>query len=102
MPASVHMGRFKKVDKIMRENEATWQALSDEEVDQLLYQAYERLKGPGCVCAYPQPAYPQPVCACARKQHCKAQHTDPMLSCYHAIMLSCYHAMFNRPDLHEL
>jgi hypothetical protein len=82
MPPSVHMDSFKKVDKIMRENEATWQALSDEEVDELLYQAYARLKGPGCVCAYPQSGYPQPVCARARKQHRMAQHKDAMQSCY--------------------
>ena len=51
LPAVVRLGRFKKVDAITRDNQDTWQGNEDEEVDELLYQAYARLMGAGCLCA---------------------------------------------------
>ena len=43
------MNIFRKVDKIIRDNEATWQGMSDEEVDAVLSESYERLKGPAAL-----------------------------------------------------
>ena len=40
------MNIFRKVDKIIRDNEATWQGMTDGEVDAVLTDSYERLKGP--------------------------------------------------------
>ena len=37
---------FLQVDKVMRENEATWRAMSDGEVDAILQASYDKLKGP--------------------------------------------------------
>ena len=37
---------FLQVDKVIRENEATWRAMSDGEVDAILQASYDKLKGP--------------------------------------------------------
>lgn len=43
------MNIFRNIDKIIRDHEETWRGMSDEEVDAVLSESYEKLKGPAAL-----------------------------------------------------